>query len=301
MKITFLNTAPKNIILLFLGLFIVLFLIIGFIRIKKNIPYHSMLTSRITINVINKEGWPIAGTKVVLSSNHCRFIKNSENFNPVDFEIPPGIYKMSITKEGYKSFEETLNISTSSITGKFILLAKSSDKEPSRVISFWQGLPSEWNEYQNLVTGFAIKYPASWKIDEYPYSEGTIFNLYERGKEKLEERIGTLEIYKKSSYSEVEERYLTIKEIVSENVEELKTHFPNLKIEEIFLGNISATKLHYTDESSGTVFDRIFLQKEGEITSYFQIETIIFSFQKMEDYSPIVYEVLSTFKFIEHF
>jgi hypothetical protein len=37
-----------------------------------------MLTSRITINIIDKEGWPITDAKVVLSSNHHRFIKNNE-------------------------------------------------------------------------------------------------------------------------------------------------------------------------------------------------------------------------------
>lgn len=301
MKISFSSLPILRFFLLF-GFFI---LIIGIISIKKIILLHPTTTSVIEIEVKEGEGWPIKGAEISLVSKHS-FSKSTNMFGSAEFKIPSAKYELKVRKQGYKPFEDSLDLSIPSISGRSIILTELSDEEPSRILSLWQQLPDGWIFYQNLVVGFSIKYPSKWSKSEHLFStmSGTNLNLVnEKGVYEV-----AIAIDRKIYYSEKTGRNLTINEVLPAIKEALESEFPNFKMENIFINEMPATKFYYEREEEGieefgikpskAIYYRIYLQKEGE-TDIFQIEAIIFDTKRLKDYSPIVDEIISTFQFIK--
>lgn len=116
--------------------------------LKLSVPSNVMKSiqlyraSKLIVGVRDETGKPIANTNVTLSSKDVgNFTKVTNASGIAEFEIPRANYTLSVSKKGYLSYEESLDLSKSATSTKVIqLIAK---------LTWWQ-------KYWYLIAGVVI-------------------------------------------------------------------------------------------------------------------------------------------------
>lgn len=83
-----------------------------------------VITSRMSVEVKDEAWRPIAKANITLTSDHGIFVKFSDERGMAEFEVPVAKYILRVEKEGYRSYEELLDLSKPVIAGKVVQLTK---------------------------------------------------------------------------------------------------------------------------------------------------------------------------------
>jgi hypothetical protein len=98
----------------------------GFFNLSKTVTVKVVqlsLSTKLKVEVRDEKANPIVGANVSLVSKEFgNFTKTTNTSGIVEFEIPRANYTLKISKKGYLSYEEPLDLSKSPIESKIIQL-----------------------------------------------------------------------------------------------------------------------------------------------------------------------------------